>query len=135
VTAPMQRKPAHRVLLVEDHAALGEATAALMRFHGLEVRVATTGGDALRMAEEFNPVLILCDMMLPDMAGLDVAQAVRARRPASDVLIAILTAMSTDGLSAVEGKTTGVDLFLSKPLTNNTLLALVARLALLPGSL
>ena len=54
----------HRALLVEDHAALAEATAELMRLHGLQVRVAATGGDALKTAEEFNPVLILCDLML-----------------------------------------------------------------------
>src|SRR4051794_15843563 len=87
-SVPAVSKPAqHRVLLVEDHPDLAEATAELMRLHGLEVRVATTGGDALEMAEEFNPVLIVCDMMLPDMAGLDVAQALRARRQANDLLI------------------------------------------------
>ena len=123
----------HRALLVEDHAALAEATAELMRLHGLQVRVATTGGDALKTAEEFNPVLILCDLMLPDMAGLDVAQALRARRGATDLLIAMFSAMSVDDLRELEGgtKTGGVDLFLSKPLTSETLNCLLSKLEIL----
>jgi len=127
------RQPGRRVLLVEDHAALAEATAELMRHRGLEVRVATSGADALKMAEEYNPVLILCDMMLPDMAGLDVARVLRAKGRANDFLIAMLTARSADDLREFEGhpRTREVDLFLSKPLTNETLTGLLAKLEVL----
>ena len=75
----------HRVLLVEDHAGFAEATAALMRHHGLDVSIATSGGDALKLAEECRPVLVLCDLTLPDMTGLDVVQALRARRGANEL--------------------------------------------------
>jgi CheY-like chemotaxis protein len=131
---PAVNKPApHRALLVEDHAALAEATAELMRLHGLEVRIAASGGDALEMAEEFNPVLILCDMRLPDMAGLDLAEALRARCRTNDLLIAIITATSLDYLYGFEDqtKTRGVDLFLSKPLTNEALSGLLSQLEVL----
>lgn len=130
-SVPAVSKPArHRVLLVEDHADLAEATAEMMRFHGLEVRVATTGSDALEMAKEFNPVFVLCDMMLPDMTGLAIAQALRATRGANDLLIAVYSAMSADALRDVERHTKldGVDLFLSKPLTNQTLIGILSRL-------
>jgi len=127
-----KRRPGLRVLLVEDHAALAEATAELMRHHGLEVRVATSGADALKMAEEFNPVLILCDMMLPDMAGLDVARFLRAKGT-SNFLIAMLTARSAEALREFEGHTrTGeVNLFLSKPLTTETLTGLLSEFKVL----
>ena len=124
-------KPArHRALLVEDHSPLAEATAELMRLHGLEVRVATTGRDALQMVETFDPVLILCDMRLPDMAGLEVAEALRARCTGSDLLIAIITATSADCLREFEGQATtrGVNLFLSKPVTSETLIGLLSEL-------
>jgi CheY-like chemotaxis protein len=130
-SVPAAGKPApHRVLLVEDHAALAEATAELMRFHGLEVRVASTARDALEMAEEFRPALILCDLMLPDMAGLDAAQALRERCGANDPLIAMITAMGADVLRQFErhAKPRGVNLFLSKPLTNETLIVLLSKL-------
>ena len=128
-----RRQPGHRVLLVEDHVALAEATAELMRHHGLEVRVATSGADALKMAEEFNPALILCDMMLPDMAGLDVAQVLRAKGRAQRPLIAILTARSENDLREFEGHTrTGeVNVFLSKPLTTETLTGLLSEFEVL----
>ena len=126
----------HRVLLVEDHAGFAEATAALMRHHGLDVSIATSGGDALKMAEECNPVLVLCDLRLPDMTGLDVVQALRARRGASDWLAVILSATSANDLRAIEGQTRTIDiaLMLPKPLTSPILSDLIARLEALRPS-
>jgi CheY-like chemotaxis protein len=89
-------------LLVEDHAGFAEATAVLMRHHGLDVSIATSGGDALKLAEECRPVLVFCDLTLPDMTGLDVVQALRARRGADDCLAVILSAMSANDLRAIE---------------------------------
>jgi CheY-like chemotaxis protein len=127
---PVSQPVRHRVLLVEDHADVAEATAEFMRLYGLEVRIAKSGREALEMAEEFNPVIILCDLGLPDMKGLDVAQALRTRRGSNDLLIAMLTAMSAEELRGFErqAKTFGVDLFLSKPLTSDTLIGLLSRL-------
>ena len=120
----------HRVLLVEDHAGFAEATAALMRHHGLDVSIATSGGDALKLAEECNPVLVLCDLALPDMTGLDVVQALRARRGANDWLAVILSARSANDLREIEGhtKTSEITLFLPKPLTSPILIDLIALL-------
>lgn len=120
----------HRVLLVEDHAGFAEATAALMRQHGLDVSIATSGGDALKLAEACNPVLVLCDLTLPDMTGLDVVQAVRARRGANDCLTVILSAMSANDLREIEAhtKASEITLFLPKPLTSEILIDLIARL-------
>ena len=126
----------HRVLLVEDHAGFAEATAALMRHHGLDVSIATSGGDALKMAEECNPVLVLCDLTLPDMTGLDVVQALRARRGANDWLAVILSAMSANDLRDIENHTRSSDitLMLPKPLTSPILSDLIARLEALRPS-
>jgi len=128
----------HRVLLVEDHAALAAATAEIIRRHGLDVRVATSGRDALEIIEEFDPVIILCDMTLPDMTGLDLVEAVGTRRGADDVLaddvlIAMLTAMSGQQLRGFEGHPNArrVNLFLSKPLTNEKLVGVVSMLEVL----
>ena len=120
----------HRVLLVEDHAAFAEATAALMRLHGLDVWIAQSGGDALKLAEECNPVLVLCDLSLPDMTGLEVVQALRARRVENDCLTVILSAMSANDLREIEGhtKTSETTLWLPKPLTSPILVDLIARL-------
>ena len=127
----------HRVLLVEDHAALAEATAALIRLHGLDVSIAVSGAEALKLAEEYHPVLVLCDLTLPDMTGLDVVQALRAQRGANDWLAVILSAMSPTHLREMEGHPHASDilLFLPKPLTRPMLIDLIGRLdALRPSA-
>jgi two-component system, NarL family, sensor histidine kinase BarA len=130
------RAARHRALLVDDHAGFAEATAALMRQHGLDVSVATSGGDALKLAEECNPVLVLCDLALPDMTGLDVVQALRARRGANACLAVILSAMSAKFLRELEGhsKASDVTLLLPKPLTSPILIDLIAKLEALRPS-
>ena len=126
----------HRVLLVEDHAGFAEATAILMRHHGLDVSIATSGGEALKLAEECNPVLVLCDLTLPDMTGLDVVRALRARRGANDCLAVILSAMSANDLREIEDhtRTSEITLWLPKPLTSPILIDLIARLDALRSS-
>lgn len=116
--------------------AIAEATAEFLRLHGLQVQVVTSGREALEIAEEFHPVLVLCDMSLPDMTGLDVAQALRARCGANHLLIAMLTAMSTDDLHELEHQmiNRGVNLYLAKPLTSETLKDLLSRLEVLRSS-
>lgn len=129
-SAPVVGEPArYRVLLVEDHADLAEATAELMRIHGLDVSIASSGGEALSVAEELNPVLVLCDLWLPDMTGLDVAQALRARPGAKDLLIGI-TSANMEALRDFEDQTRaiGITLFLPKPITSDMLINLVSRL-------
>jgi CheY-like chemotaxis protein len=124
------------VLLVEDHAGFAEATAALMRLHGLDVSIATSGRDALKLAEECRPVLVFCDLALPDMTGLDVVRALRARRVADDCLVVMLSAMSANDLREIEGhtKTSGITLWLPKPVTSPILIDLIARLEVLRPS-
>jgi CheY-like chemotaxis protein len=84
----------------------------------------------LKLAEECNPVLVVCDLTLPDMTGLDVVKALRARRGANDCLTVILSAMSANNLSEIEGhpRTSEITLFLPKPLTGPILIDLIARL-------
>src|SRR5215510_14239938 len=95
----------HRVLLIEDHAELAEATAEFMRSEGLEVLIASTGHSGLEMAEAFRPEIVLCDISLPDMTGLDVARALRARPGTKNVLIAMHTALGERDLRTFERET------------------------------
>src|SRR4029453_6377681 len=83
-----------RVLLIEDHAPLAEATAEFIRSKDLDVRIASTGREALEIAAGFHPEIVLCDMRLPDMPGLDVARALREMPRAKDAVIAMHSAMT-----------------------------------------
>jgi CheY-like chemotaxis protein len=116
-----------RVLLIEDHEALAEATAEFMRSTGLDVRIASTGREALETATAFHPEIVLCDVRLPDMSGLDVARALRDMPGAKDAVIALHSAMTeshfgTQNLQAIAA----VNLFLSKPLTEEKLNTLIS---------
>jgi two-component system, sensor histidine kinase and response regulator len=120
-----------RLLLVEDHADLAEATAEFLKDAGLEVRIATSAGEALETATVFRPHIVLCDMHLPDMSGLDVARSFRANWQTKDVLFAMHTAMAEVDIQTLELQCIAneVNFCLSKPVTEQKLNRLLAGLA------
>ncbi|MDE3198762.1 MAG: response regulator, partial [Acidobacteriota bacterium] len=119
-----------RALLVEDYADLAAATAAILRAEGIDVVVAATGREALRAEEEFRPQLILCDMNLPDMSGLDVVRTIRESPGREATHVAIVTARSERDLRAYNKKARklGVDEFIAKPIAPETIHALIGAL-------
>ena len=121
-----RRRP--RVLLVEDHASLAQATAEFLKAYGLDVRIANSGEEALDAAAEFRPEIVVCDMRLPDLSGLEVARMLRARGETSNAVLAISTALSDGELQFLGGNThwADVDLFLPKPLTEAGIRTLLA---------
>ena len=74
-----------RLLVVDDEPSLQDIVATSMRFLGYQVAVAATGREAVRVATDTHPDLIILDVMLPDFDGLEVMKRVRAAgsRPAS----------------------------------------------------
>ena len=119
-----------RLLLIEDHAGLAEATAEYLRSEGLEVRIAESGEEALETAGVFQPEIVLCDLSLPDMSGLDVARALRANPDTKDAVMALYSAMAESDVRTLERQVNPneVNLFLSKPLTEDKLNKLLAGL-------
>jgi two-component system, sensor histidine kinase len=117
-------------LLIEDHELLAEATAEFMRSRGLDVRIASSGSEALETATAYLPEIVLCDLWLPDMSGLDVARALREMPGAKDAVIAMHSAMTESDLRLQSLQAaTSVNLFLSKPLTEEKLNTLISVLA------
>src|SRR5262245_37651533 len=98
-----------------------------MQSEGLEVQCASTGREALEAAATFQPEIVICDIGLPDMSGLDVARALRAAPGASHAVIAMHTAMSKTDLRTFvrHNADSGVNLFLSKPITTEKLDAVI----------
>jgi CheY-like chemotaxis protein len=66
-----------RILLVDDNRDAADSMALLLKFQGYHVIVAYNGNDALKMAEENSPDVILLDIGMPDMSGYDVARYIR----------------------------------------------------------
>ncbi|MGH2952592.1 MAG: response regulator transcription factor [Solirubrobacterales bacterium] len=108
-----------RVLVVEDDEAIAEVLRRTLRQEGHDVRSTGDGFDALRVAEEFVPDLVILDLGLPDLDGIEVSRRLRAE---SDVPILILTARA-DIDDRVEGLDSGADDYLVKPFERQELLA------------
>lgn len=108
-----------RVLVVEDDEAIVDVLRRTLRQEGHEVRSATDGSEALRLADEFVPDLVVLDLGLPGLDGVEVCRRLRAR---SDVPILILTARTELG-DRVEGLDSGADDYLVKPFERQELLA------------
>jgi DNA-binding response OmpR family regulator len=108
-----------RVLVVEDDAAIADVLRRALRQEGHEVRSAQDGVEALEMAEAFVPDLVILDLGLPKLGGVEVCRRLRAE---SDAPILILTAR-TDTEDRVEGLDSGADDYLVKPFERKELLA------------
>ncbi|MCB1954427.1 MAG: sigma-54-dependent Fis family transcriptional regulator [Rhodocyclaceae bacterium] len=89
---------------------------------GLELMVATRGDDALRLAHERLPALVLLDVMMPGMDGFEVCRRLKASPPTRDVPVIFMSAL-TDTDSKVHGFESGAIDFLSKPLQREEILA------------
>ncbi len=108
-----------RVLVVEDDPDIAEVLQRSLRIEGYEVRLAGDGATALDDAQAFWPDLVVLDLGLPGIDGIEVARRLRA---AGDVPILMLTAR--DALdSRVEGLDAGADDYLVKPFERQELLA------------
>jgi two-component system, OmpR family, response regulator MprA len=108
-----------RVLVVEDDAEIADVLRRTLRQEGHEVRSVADGVAALRMAEDFSPDLVILDLGLPKLDGVEVCRRLRAE---SDAPILILTARAqTD--DRVEGLDSGADDYLVKPFERQELLA------------
>ncbi|MCF1709389.1 response regulator transcription factor [Tabrizicola sp. J26] len=101
-----------RILLVEDNLSLAEGLAALLRHTGYAVDVVNDGASAEALAAAENFDLVVLDLNLPQMDGLEVLRAMRARRNAAAVMI--LTARGAPE-ERVKGLDLGADDYLIKP--------------------
>ena len=119
-----------RVLVVDDDVKTVELVKLYLNRDGYRVLTAYDGNEALRMAREKHPDLIVLDLMLPGMNGLDVCRTLRQE---SDVPIIMLTAMTTDD-DRLTGLNLGADDYVTKPFSPRELAARVrAVLRRLPG--
>jgi DNA-binding response OmpR family regulator len=110
-----------RVLVVEDSEPTREAVALYLSHGGYDVSIATSGAEALHVVATDRPDLIVLDIMLPGLSGLDVCRALRER---TDVPIIVLTALSTEA-DTLRGLEAGADDYVTKPFSPRELTARV----------
>ena len=110
-----------RVLVVDDDLALAEMLGIVLRNEGLEVSHVADGSAAVAAFRETRPDLVLLDLMLPGMDGMEVCRRIRAE---SGVPIVMLTARS-DTVDVVVGLESGADDYVVKPFKGQELIARV----------
>ena len=108
-----------RVLVVDDDAALAEMLGIVLRGEGFEPTFVADGDQAMEVFRDTKPDLVLLDLMLPGMDGIDVCRQIRAE---SGVPIVMLTAKS-DTVDVVLGLESGADDYIVKPFQSKVLVA------------
>ena len=113
--------PAQSVLVVEDESSIASFVALYLKNAGYGVRTAATGAEALPQVEAAPPALIVLDLMLPDVDGIEVCRRIRER---SDIPILMLTARDED-VDKIIGLEVGADDYMTKPFNPRELVARV----------
>ena len=117
------------ILLIEDNLDVREALAALLEHHGYAVRSAENGAAALAEATRTPPDLVITDVHMPVLSGLEVLKHFRSLPELADIPVIVVSAHH-DIEARVEGLDLGADDFIAKPVDVDELLARVRRLLL-----
>jgi signal transduction histidine kinase len=114
-----------RILVVDDLAASAETLMALLEMEGFQVRIASEGMAALKIAQEFHPDVVLLDIGLPGMNGFEVANRLRSQPESRDALLIALTGYG-EAESRNRSAAAGFDFHMVKPADVNLLLTMIA---------
>jgi DNA-binding response OmpR family regulator len=107
------------ILLVDDEPLITDSLSYSLQREGIDVQVAADGASALQAIQDFQPDLVVLDLMLPDMNGLEVCRRIRVN---SSVPVIMLTARGEE-IDRVLGLEVGADDYLAKPFSFRELLA------------
>jgi PAS domain S-box-containing protein len=123
-------EPGSRVLLIDDNIALVAAVVKLLNREGLEVRTACSGEEGVRLASDFRPQLVLCDLHLPDIPGFEVIRRIRSNQITRNAYSVILTAQPETEIRDFNARAEelGVDEFIGKLRMVDGVRSLVAKL-------
>ena len=108
--------PAKKILIADDEPDILEIISYNLVMNGYEVETAKDGDQAIIKAKQFNPDLIILDIMMPKKNGIEVCKILRSQPEFEQTLIVFLTALN-DELSHVKGLEFGADDFISKPIS------------------
>ena len=112
----------YKILIADDEPDILEFVCYNLAKEGFEVSTATNGLDALKKAKEIKPHLILLDIMMPEMDGVEVCKELRAIPEFENTVIAFLTARSED-YSQIVGFKVGGDDYITKPIRPRVLIS------------
>ncbi len=109
-----------RALVVDDESSISDLVSIALKYEKFEVRTASSGRDAVAAAKEFDPDVIVLDIMLPDFDGIEVMKRIRSEQ--KDIPVLFLTAKD-DVKDRIAGLTAGGDDYVTKPFSIEELVA------------
>ena len=110
------------ILIIDDEEDIREILEYNLTKENFKVYTASNGKDGIRIAEEQVPDLVLLDVMMPEMDGIEVCEELRANPITNNILICFLTARSED-YSQIAGLDAGADDYVSKPIKPKVLIS------------
>jgi DNA-binding response OmpR family regulator len=119
VTAELA-EPQRKILVIEDEPDIVRGLTDALEFEGFEVQSRGTGSDGLDAAMEWDPDLVLLDLMLPDDNGYRVCETLRSRNPVVPIIILTAKAQEADKVRGLEA---GADDYVTKPFSIAELIA------------
>ena len=123
----MENTKGHTILIVDDVPDILEFLSYNIRKEGFKVFVASNGQEALRIVQQINPSLILLDVMMPIMDGIETCQIIRKDLNLTQPIIAFLTARTED-YAQIAGFEAGADDYINKPIRPRLLLSKIESL-------
>lgn len=122
-----------RILIVDDNPDLRSYVSGILREQGYQTWMARNGAEGYQMAKSLRPYLIVTDLMMPLVSGLDLIRMIREDEDLTGIPIVLLTA-KVDEDTRIEGAEKGADAYLSKPFNDRELLAEVRNLLALKAN-
>lgn len=117
----------YKLLIVDDEADLLEMMSYNLKKEGFTVYTANNGEEGVKMAKELHPDLVLLDVMMPEMDGMEACVQIREDIGLQDVIIAFLTARGED-YSQIAGLDSGADDYITKPIKPRVLVSRIKAL-------
>ncbi|MES2798991.1 MAG: response regulator transcription factor [Bacteroidota bacterium] len=123
----MENYKSHAILLVDDEADILEFLSYNLKKEGYKVFTANNGEEAIALVQQVNPSLVLLDVMMPKMDGIEVCQIIRNDLALKQPIISFLTSRAED-YSQIAGFEAGADDYITKPIRPRLLISKVESL-------
>jgi len=113
------------IVNVDDHEPARYARSRILRAAGFSVHEAATGGDTLRLVNDVHPDMVLLDVHLPDINGLEVCRRIKSQPESVAVIVLQISASAISAPQATASLNTGADSYLIEPVDPDVLVATV----------
>ncbi len=117
-----------KILIVDDQIHALKGMSRIMTSAGYDTFEANNGEDCLKLAVEHKPDLILLDVVLPDIDGLEVCRRIKSNTETKNIYVVLVSGIKTESDSQAEGLEYGADGYIARPIPNRELLARVKAL-------